>query len=119
VTEEYRKLSRFEKAKAAIWGTPGFASKQSTVTSSGLAWQPDASYIVTTLTNDEGWAVLIEMVDDEGGQRLVLPNAVCKAIFRHYEGLMEHKRGLRAQRAADTRKVKPRSEAKDNEEEQS
>ena len=96
-------LSKFQKARELIWGTPGFDSRRSTVTSSGLAWQPDSSYIIETARNDEGWAIFLQVVNEEGGQQIVLPDRVAKALFRQYEAIMSKARKQRAVKAAESR----------------
>ena len=99
-------LSKFQKAREAIWGTPGFDNRRSTVTSSGLSWQPDSSYIIELVRNSDSWALFLQMVNEEGGQQLVLPDRVCAAIFRQYESIMANARKQRAVRAAETRIMK-------------
>lgn len=100
----------FDRAKETVWGTPGFVHRRSTVASSGLAFIPQASYIVTTTRNDEGWMVFLEWVEAEGGQRVVLPDKVVRALFRHYESIMAKARQDRAKHASQTRALKKQEE---------
>lgn len=95
-------VNRFDRTREALWGTPGFMVKRSTITTPGSALIPGASWIIETVRNDEGWAVFLQAVDAEGGQRIVVPNQVAAAIFRHYEGIMAQRRKMRALRAAET-----------------
>jgi len=51
-------------------------------------------------------AVFLQVIDKDGGQRIVLPNRVCQAIYRQYESILKARRKVRGQRAAETRKRK-------------
>ncbi len=96
-------MDNYEKARESIWGTPGFQHRRSTVVSPGSAFMPQASYIVETIRNNEGWQIFLQWVDASGGQRVVLPNKVAQALFRHYEAIMSKARKQRAVKAAETR----------------
>ena len=100
---------RWEKARNTLWGTPGFQSRQSTVIAPALSFLPQASYIVETVKNDDGWAIFVQMVDQEGGQRLMLPDKVVRAIYRQRDSIIERAKKTRAQRAAATRQQKQRN----------
>lgn len=96
----------FDRARETMWGTPGFVVRRSTITSSGLSFMPSATYVVQTVRNDEEWRIFLEWVTAEGGQRIVLPDKVARALWRHYEGIMRLARKERAHRGAATRRSK-------------
>lgn len=99
-------MDPFDRAREAMWGTPGFQVRRSTVVSPGSSFMPQASYILETCRNTEGWLILLQSVSEEGGQRIVLPNRVAQAIFRHYEAIMTQARKDRAVKAAESRALK-------------
>lgn len=94
---------RFDQVRSLVWGTPGFEVKRSTIVAPGSTLLPQASYIVETLRNEEGWTILVQSMSAEGGSRIVLPDRVARTLFRHYEALMQKARKARAVRAAETR----------------
>lgn len=96
----------YDRARETMAGTPGFIKRQSTVVSNPLSFLPTAQYIIETCRNDEEWRIFVSYVDAEGGRRYVLPDKVCKALWRHYEAIMTHARKERAKNAAATRKRK-------------
>ena len=95
---------KFEQARDALWGTPGFQRRNSTITSPGWAFIPQATWIVETIRTDETCGIFLQAIDTEGGQRIVLPERVAKAIYRHYDSIMKVRRRVRAQRGAQTRR---------------
>jgi len=99
-------LDRFERAREAIWGAPGFLRRQSTITADGTQFFPSATWVIQTVITDDNATVFLEKVDREGGQRILLPNKVARTIFRHYEDIMKKRRSVRSQRGAATRKTK-------------
>lgn len=96
----------FDRARESVWGTPGFMRKQSTISSSGFAWVPQADYIIETIKNNEGWMVFMRWVGPEGSGRMVLPGKVVEAMYRQYRSLIKESCKRRAQTAAETRKAK-------------
>ena len=96
----------FDRARESVWGTPGFQVRRSTVVSSGLTFLPTQTFVIETIRNNEGWLILLQSVGQEGGQRVVLPNKVVKALYRHYDSIITEARKHRAKQAAITRKTK-------------
>ena len=103
-------LDRFERAREAVWGTPGFEKRQSTLTADGNDLFPSATWVIQTVLTDESAAIFLESVSREGGQRLVIPDKVARTIFRHYDELKKKRKSLRSIRGAETRKQKQRPE---------
>ena len=108
---EYQSPDRFERAREAIWGAPGFQRRMSTITADGNQWFPSATWVVQTVITDDNATVFLEKVDREGGQRIILPNKVARTIFRHYTEIMKARRSARSKRGAESRKTKQRAEA--------
>lgn len=98
--------SPFEMAKENLHGLTGFQRKLSTVAARGEKWLPQSSYIIETIRTDEGVKIFLEIVNDAGGQRLILPDKVVKAIYSQYESMNKTARKNRAKNAAQTRKVR-------------
>lgn len=99
-------LDRFERAREAIWNLPGFQVRRSTITSAGTTFFPGATWVIETVRTEEQCAIFIQKIDKEGGQRIVVPDKVAKAIYRHYDQIMKTARSERAKKAAETRKRK-------------
>lgn len=99
-------LDRFEKAREFLWGAPGFQRRNSTIVSSGLSFLPRGTWVVETIKTDDNFAVFLRVIDKSGGQRIVLPEKVCQAIYNHRDSIMKVRRSVRAQRGAETRKKK-------------
>jgi hypothetical protein len=51
-------------------------------------------------------AIFLQVIDKDGGQRIVLPQKVCQAIYNQYHSIMTKRKSARAKKAADTRKAK-------------
>ena len=105
---EYVSPDRFERAREAVWGTPGFMRRQTTITADGTQLFPSATWVIQTVMTDDAANIFLESMSSEGGQRIVLPSKVVRTIFRHYDELKKRRRSLGAQRAAETRKTKQR-----------
>lgn len=101
-------LDRFERAREAIWGAPGFQRRQSTITADGSQWFPTATWVIQTVITDDNATVFLESVDREGGRRIIIPNKVARTIFRHYTEIMKARRSARSKRGAESRKTKQR-----------
>jgi len=99
-------MDKFEKAREGVWGTPGFQSRRSTFTDSGTLFFPAATHVVTSISTDEESMVFLETIGAEGGERIVLPTKVVKAVLRHFDQMMAVRRSWRGKTAAQTRKQK-------------
>lgn len=99
-------LDKFERAREALWGTPGFQRRNSTITSSGWTFLPQGTWVVETVKTDETTAIFLQLIDKDGGQRIVLPKKVAEALYKHHESIMKIRRRIRAKHGADTRKLK-------------
>jgi len=97
-------LDRFEEARQSLLGAPGFQRRNRTISSIEWSLFPQATWIVETLKTDDSYAIFLQVIDREGGQRLVLPRKVCEAIYNQHASIMKTRRSLRAQRAAEVRK---------------
>jgi len=104
-------LDRFERAREAIWGAPGFQRRQATITADGNQFFPSATWVVQTVITDDNATVFLETVSREGGSRIILPNRVARTIFRHYVEIMKARRSTRSKRGAESRKNKQRGDA--------
>ncbi len=102
---------KFDKAKIAIEGLPGYHAKRSSFDTNKFSLLPGATWIVETARTDETSMIFIQSVSAEGSQRIVLPNKVAETIYRHYKAIMEVRRSDRGKRAAETRKSKLLKEA--------
>jgi hypothetical protein len=99
-------LDRFERAREGLWGAPGFQRRNSTITSPGSSFFPQGTWVVETIRTDDDFAIFLQLIDKEGGQRLVLPQKVCQAIYNQQASIMKIRRKVRAQRGAITRRQK-------------
>ena len=99
-------LDRFERVRDSLWGQPGFQRRNSTITSEGFSLLPSASWIVETIKTDDQVAIFLQVIDKDGGQRIVLPGRVCQAIYNQRDRIMDTRKSVRAKKAADTRKAK-------------
>jgi len=97
-------LDRFEHVRETLWGTPGFQRRNSTITSSGFSFLPQATWIVETIKTDDNFAIFLQVIDKEGGQRIVLPEKVCNAIYRHRDSITKKRCSERSKRVAKIRK---------------
>lgn len=103
-TDSDSSLDKFERARESLWGTPGFQRRNSTITTPGWAFMPSGSWIVETIKTDDAFAIFLQVIDKSGGQRIVLPQKVCQAIYKQHESIMKIRRKVRAKRGAETRK---------------
>lgn len=99
-------LDRFEKVRDGLWGQPGFQRRNSTIVSLGFSLIPQATWIVETIKTDDSLAIFLQAIDKDGGQRIVLPRKVCEAIYNQHERITKVRRQVRAQRGAETRRMK-------------
>ena len=99
-------LDRFERVRDSLWGQPGFQRRNSTITSSGFNLIPQGTWIVETIKTDDSLAIFLQLIDKDGGQRIVLPKKVCEAIYNQHDRITKVRRQIRAQRGAETRKRK-------------
>ena len=97
-------LDRFERAREALWGTPGFQRRNSTIVSTGYAFFPQGTWVVETIKTDETVAIFLQSINKDGGQRIVLPKKVVGAIYKQHDSIMKVRRKVRAIRGAETRK---------------
>lgn len=111
MNQEYQGLDRFERSREAVWGTPGFNRRQSTITADGNQFFPSATWVIQTIVTDEAANIFLETMSREGGQRIVLPNKVVQTIFRHHNEIMKARRSTRSKRGAETRASKQRDKA--------
>ncbi len=98
------KSDRFEQVRESLWGTPGFQRRNSTIISSGFSFLPQATWIIETIKTDDNYAIFLQMIDKEGGQRLVLPQKVCNAIYNQERSIMKKRRSERSKKVANIRK---------------
>ena len=101
----------FERAREGIWGTPGFEHQQTTVQSEGNIFFPQSTWVVESCRSDDTSAIFLQRIDAEGGQRIVIPNAVVRVLYRHYEQILKKRLTARAQKAVITRRRKLASAA--------
>lgn len=105
-THNESSLDRFERVRDGLWGQPGFQRRNSTIVSSGFSLIPQGTWVVETIKTDDALAIFLQVIDKDGGQRLVLPRKVCEAIYNQHERITKVRRQVRAQRGAETRRQK-------------
>ena len=92
----------------SIANLPNSQTRRSTVETE-VVFQEDKSesWIIKTTASEEGWYIQLINSDGDGvGHRFTLTPSVVKAIFRHRDSIMKERKKMRAQRAADTRRLK-------------
>ena len=99
-------LDKFERVRGSLWGSPGFQRRNSTITSPGFSLLPQGSWIVETIKTDDSLAIFLQVINVEGGQRIVLPRKVCEAIYNQHDRITKVRRQVGAQRGAETRRNK-------------
>lgn len=99
-------LDKFERVRDSLWGQPGFQRRNSTIISPGFSLLPQGTWIVETIKTDDSLAIFLQVINIEGGQRIVLPQKVCEAIYNQRNRITKVRCQVRAQRGADTRKRK-------------
>lgn len=99
-------LDRFERVRDSLWGQPGFQRRNSTVIAPGFSLIPQATWIIETIKTDDSLAIFLQFIDKDSGQRIVLPAKVCQAIYNQHDRINQVRRQVRAQRGAETRRLK-------------
>ena len=97
---------RFERVRDSLWGQPGFQRRNSTIVNQEGFLLPLGTWIIETIRTDDRIAIFIQVIDKEGGQRMVLPERVCQAIYNQYRSITTKRKSERAKKAAQTRKAK-------------
>ena len=95
---------RFERVRESLWGQPGFQRRNSTITSQAFSLLPLGTWIVETIRTDDRVAIFLQVIDKDGGQRIVLPERVCQAIYNQYHSITTKRKSVRAKKAAETRR---------------
>jgi len=106
VNEHSAKLDGFDRAIHSVRGLPGYSEKVSVIEQGSDFFFTSSKWIITSVRTDDQQAVFLEWIGQAGGDRLVIPPAVVKVIYRHHNQFRTIGRKLRGQRAADTRKRK-------------
>src|SRR3990167_10824191 len=88
-------LDRFEKVRDTLWGQPGFQRRNSTIIASGFSLIPQGTWIVETIKTDDSLTIFLQVIDKDGGQRIVLPERVCQAIYNQHERITKVRRQIR------------------------
>jgi len=99
-------LDRFERAREAIWGTPGFERRKSTLTADGNEFFPSATWVIQTVITDDAAAIFLEIIDRDGGQRIYIPTKVARTLFRQYTAIMKARRSARSKRGSETARAR-------------
>lgn len=97
---------RFELVRESLWGQPGFQRRNSTIVSQAFSLIPLGTWVVETIRTDDRVAIFLQVIDKDGGQRIVLPEKVCRAIYNQYHSITTKRKSIRAKKAAETRKSK-------------
>ena len=103
-------LDKFERARESMWGQPGFQRRNSTVISSGWVFLPQGTWIIETIKTNESLAIFLQVIDKDGGQRIVLPQKVCEAIYRQSISITRARRSVGAKQAMEKRMADPNYE---------
>ena len=78
----------YDKVYAGFDGLPGVKrSRPATVTTSLPMVGDSTTYVIESLRGDRGLVVFLQIVDQEGRARLVLPDKVVRTILRQSERL--------------------------------
>jgi len=101
------KQDRFEKVREALWGAPGFQHRNKTITTEGWSFLPMATWIVETIRTNDSVAIFMQVIDKDGGQRLVLPQKVCEAIYQQEYRIKRKRRSVGAKQAMEKRMADP------------
>ena len=92
--------------------TSGRATDQRVTASDGTPLETDdllkyVTYVGDLYRSEEEWKLIIQWVDLNGqGNRIALPHEVVEKVLSHAKTIMAAARSDRAQRAADTRRLK-------------
>ncbi len=98
---------RFEKVREVLWGAPGFQRKNKTISTEGWSFLPMATWIVETIRTNDSVAIFLQVIDKDGGQRIVLPQKVCEAIYGQEYGIKRKRRSAGAKAAMEKRMSDP------------
>ncbi len=104
---EVSKQDRFERVRESLWGAPGFQRKNKTISTEGWSFLPMATWIVETIRTNDSVAIFLQVIDKEGGQRIVLPPKVCEAIYNQEYGIKRKRRSVGAKAAMEKRMSDP------------
>ena len=96
-------MDSFDKTRDAVWGLPGFHVKRSTIVTKPSLVIGQSTWIIETVRTDEESAIFLQQISAEGSQRIIIPSAVCQAIYRHDNSITKLRRSDRAKRAMATR----------------
>lgn len=107
MTDNEFSKDRFEKIREVMWGAPGFQRKNKTITTEGWSLLPTATWIVETIRTDDNVAIFLQVIDKDGGQRIVLPQKVCEAIYQQEYRIKKARRSAGAKKAIEKRMSDP------------
>ena len=97
---------KFERIRESLWGAPGFQRRNSTITTEGWSFLPMATWIVETVRTDDSVAIFLQVIDRDGGQRIVLPQKVVNLIYNQQYRIMKNRKSVRAKKASETRRAR-------------
>lgn len=99
-------VTDYDRARESISGAPGYQVRRSTVHASTWALIPGATWIVETVRTDDTVGIFLQWIGADGGQRIVIPDRVARAIYNHQASIMKKRKSVRAQKGAETRRQK-------------
>jgi hypothetical protein len=103
-SNENSKQDKWEHVRESLWGAPGFQRKNKTITTEGWSFLPMASWIVETIKTNDSVAIFLQVIDKDGGQRIV-PQKVCEAIYSQEYRIKRKRRSEGGKKGAETRKA--------------
>ena len=101
------KDNRFERVRESLWGAPGFQHRTKTITTAGWSFLPMATWFVETIRTNDNVAIFLQVIGEEGGQRLVLPQKICEAIYQQEYRIKQKRRSAGAKQAMEKRMSDP------------
>ncbi len=104
---EVSKQDKFERVRESLWGAPGFQHRNKTITTEGWSFLPTATWVVETIRTNDSVAIFLQVIDKDGGQRLVLPRKVCEAIYNQEYRIKHKRRSVGAKAAMEKRMSDP------------
>lgn len=98
---------KWERVRESLWGAPGFQRKNKTITTEGWSFLPMATWIVETIRTNDSVAIFLQVIDKDGGQRIMLPQKICEAIYNQEYRIKRKRRSAGAKVAMQKRMSDP------------
>lgn len=96
----------FDRLRGQLWDIPGFKRRASTIVTTLPLVGDTSTFVVETIRTEEGYVGFLQAITPTGTFRLVLPDKVLSAMYRHHDSIVAQSKSERAKRASETRKAK-------------